>query len=38
MGLSTDGASVMVGKTNGLAAKLRQRNSKLLICTVSATD
>lgn len=30
MGLSTDGASVMVGKNNGVAAKLRQRNSKLL--------
>ena len=30
MDLSTDGASVMVGKNNGVAAKLRQRNSKLL--------
>ena len=30
MGLSTDGASVMVGKNNGVAAKLRQRNSNLL--------
>ena len=30
MGLSTDGASVMVGKTNGVAAKLRQSNGKLL--------
>ena len=30
MGLSTDGASVMVGKNNGVAAKLRQMNSKLL--------
>ena len=30
MGLSTDGASVMVGKTNGVAAKLRQSNDKLL--------
>ena len=30
MGLSSDGASVMVGKNNGVAAKLRQRNSKLL--------
>ena len=30
MGLSTNGASVMVGMNNGVAAKLRQRNSKLL--------
>ena len=30
MGLSTDGASVMVGKTNGVAAKLRQSNDNLL--------
>ena len=30
MGLSTDGASVMIGKTNGVAAKLRQSNDKLL--------
>lgn len=30
MGLSTDGANVMVGKTNGVAAKLRQSNDKLL--------
>ena len=30
MGLSTDGASVMVGNTNGVAAKLRQSNDKLL--------
>ena len=30
MGLSTDGASVMVGKTNGVSAKLRQSNDKLL--------
>ena len=30
MALSTDGASVMVGKTNGVAAKLRQSNDKLL--------
>ena len=30
MGLSTDGASVMVGKNNGVGAKLQQRNSKLL--------
>ena len=29
-GLSTDGANVMVGKTNGVAAKLRQSNDKLL--------
>ena len=30
MGLSTDGASVMVGKSNGVTAKLRQSNDKLL--------
>lgn len=30
MGLSTDGARVMVRKTNGVAAKLRQSNDKLL--------
>lgn len=30
MGLSTDGANVMVGKTNGVAAKIRQSNDKLL--------
>ena len=30
MGLSTDGASVMVGKASGVAAKLRQNNDKLL--------
>ena len=49
MGLSTDGASVMVGKTNGVAAKLRQSNDKLLnmhcvchrlalACTVSCQE
>ena len=30
MGLSADGASAMVGKTNGVAAKPRQSNDKLL--------
>ena len=30
MGLSTDGANVMVGKNNRVAAKLRQSNDKLL--------
>ena len=30
MGLATDGASVMVGKQNGVAAKLRKINPKLL--------
>lgn len=30
MGLATDGANVMVGKSNGVAAKLRQSNDKLL--------
>jgi len=29
-GLSTDGASVMIGKHSGVAAKLREENEKLL--------
>ena len=45
MGLATDGASVMVGKLNGVAARLRKVNPKLInlhcVChrlALAATD